>query len=79
MPLPLELGPWGMPRCYLLQSRDVSSAALSARGSAIWSMAIPNDVYLAGGEVHLQAWCVARHANALGVVTSNGGSIVLGY
>ncbi len=77
--LPLELGLWHMPSCFLYQSRDITLCVLNSGGRASWSGVIPSDASLAGAQLHLQSWAADPAANALGVITSNGGTATLGF
>ncbi len=77
--LPLELGLWHMPGCFLYQSRDITLGVLNSGGRASWSAVIPSDASLAGAQLHLQSWAADPAANALGVITSNGGTATLGF
>lgn len=76
--LPLDLGPFGAPGCFLLQDAAVDFVMpLLLQGTAgTGSLPVPGG--LAGLTFFLQAWGLAAGANPLDRVFSNGVKIVLG-
>jgi hypothetical protein len=80
--LPLELGPWGSPGCYLLTSIDVIRYGLITGPSSCSNpvtMPIPNNPALAGGVVYAQASMLNPGQFPTTLLVSNGLSINLGY
>jgi hypothetical protein len=75
-PLPLDLGPFGMPRCALRVSPDVLLPVAGNPAHAI--LPLPDDPALAGLVFHLQALIVDPVANALGAVMSAAATAVVG-
>ena len=77
--LPLRLDPYGAPGCQLLTDyRVVLNATTGALGTASLPIPIPNDPTLVG-LVFFNQFAAADTANALGIVTSNGGQATIGY
>jgi hypothetical protein len=72
--LPVSLASIGMPGCNLLQSANVigESTSPTGAGTAVYSLAIPNNTALVGVHVYLQAWAVAPGVNPAQIVVSNG-------
>ncbi|MBL8900449.1 MAG: PepSY domain-containing protein [Planctomycetes bacterium] len=78
LPLPFDLQPLGASNCFVNASLDILvPGASNSSGSASWPIAIPNDGTLVGGRLYTQA-LVLDPANALGIVTSNGGAVLIG-
>jgi hypothetical protein len=77
--LPLDLNAQGAPGCTLSVSPDsVLAVILSATGTGSQQFIIPNSIYLLGLTIHNQALVADPTVNALGWVTSNRGTGVLG-
>ena len=76
-PLPAPLP--GAPGCDLLVSADATDFALTdAAGAASLSVTVPNTASLEGLDIFYQWVVLDGPANAVGLVTSNGGKAVLG-
>jgi hypothetical protein len=78
--LPIDLMPFGMPGCLLLQSVDYlgQPCTITGPGTARHSLSIPNTPGLVGTRLFLQAWAPASGANPAGLVVSNGVALFLG-
>ena len=77
--LPFDLAAQGAPGCSLAVSPDsVLAVVLSATGTGSQQFTIPNSIYLLGLTIHNQALVADPTVNALGWVTSNAGTGVLG-
>ena len=78
--LPLQLGPFGMPGCELLQSAELVFLPLTANtaGSGTLSLDIPPLGVLLGGSIYLQAWTIAPGVNPAQMVLSNGVHCTIG-
>jgi len=75
----LDLGFLGMPGCLLLTQFALDiGIGTDASGRASLRLAVPNDPALAGAAVDLQWTVVDRAANAMGLVTSDGGEVTIG-
>ena len=68
LPLPLDLGVFGMPSCTLHGSVDQTTFL----GAATWSLGIPNATWLVGVQVWAQAMVLDPGSNALGALVTNG-------
>jgi hypothetical protein len=77
LPLPLGLGPIGMPGCDLWVSLDLALVLANRGGNASWNLNVPNDPSLQAASVYFQGGVLDPTANALGVVMSNAGESVL--
>jgi hypothetical protein len=77
--LPLDLGPIGMPGCWLLASGEPNPTPVQADagGVATLTLPIPNDPTLDGLEFFNQALVVDLGVNPAGVTVSNGGRGVI--
>jgi hypothetical protein len=76
--LALDLTPIGMPGCTLLTSLDESLGMNLGGAAATQSLTIPNSNALLGAVLYAQGIVIAPGANTLGVLTSNGGTLVIG-
>ena len=74
VPLPLDLGPIGMPGCLLANSNEDLLLAPGGR----WTMTIPNSLNLIGAVFFDQAIVLERSANAFGAILSDGSRGVIG-
>ncbi len=74
LPLPFDLGGFGMPGCPLLVDPAASVLLGSAGGIVTWNLALPNQPTLAGIRFHNQYFSLDPGANAAGVAVSNGGT-----
>lgn len=54
-PLPMPLGPFGLPGCELLVSPDVLQVEVARSNKATWQLPIPNSPLLAGIRLYAQA------------------------
>jgi hypothetical protein len=82
MPLPLDLGPFGMPGCSLWQSADLAllwPTTPGAAATATFTMDVPDELWLVGMDVYAQAWAPAPGANAGGLVTSDAIAFRIGH
>ena len=72
--LPLPLGGYGMPGCYLLQSAENAAfpVAYSGSSTATFSLQLPNWFGLIGLQLYLQGWAVAPGVNPGYTIVSNG-------
>lgn len=75
--LPLDLGGFGFPGCFLLADPLVSQFLVGAGGVAMWPLTIPNDVSFVGVEMWQQG--VSLDTVAPGAAFSNGGRLKIGY
>jgi hypothetical protein len=73
LPLPLELGPLGMPSCWLWASLDVAYGLANANGTASLVLPIPNDPRHAGLVFYDQGFVFDPGANPAGVIVTNAG------
>ncbi len=80
LPLPFDLGLIGASGCMVLTSSDVATPAvpIGAAGAATFSTVIPPSGSLVGNTLYLQWILIDIGANALGVITSNGGEAMIG-
>ncbi|MBL8756679.1 MAG: hypothetical protein JNK15_25510 [Planctomycetes bacterium] len=76
VPLPASLGPYGMPGCTLLVGDQGPLLATTTGSHAEVQAVIPNVPALVGASVDVQAWVTDPFANAVGMVTTNAGSLV---
>ncbi|MCA8968275.1 MAG: hypothetical protein KDC95_00775, partial [Planctomycetes bacterium] len=77
IPLPFELVPLGLPKCYLTQDIALSLAyATNASGELRVQIPIPNNSSLVGVPLYWQSYVVVAGANAGNAVLSNGLSTV---
>jgi hypothetical protein len=72
-PLPLDLGPAGMPGCALRTSVGLAVALTIQNGAARWSGLLPADPALLGARFFDQALSLEPGSNPLGAVLSAGG------
>ncbi|MBK9387391.1 MAG: hypothetical protein IPN34_21460 [Planctomycetes bacterium] len=77
LPLPLPIGA-GAPGCQVLVSIDDVLPLTRVGSSASWSLAIPFDPQYLGVQLAVQGLVLDPGANALGLVVSNGGRLVIG-
>jgi hypothetical protein len=74
IPLPLDLGPFGAPGCFLRVSGNlVGVIATSSTGTGSLAFAIPSDGSLLGGTFWNQFLVNDGPANPLHFTTSNSG------
>ncbi len=80
LPLPFDLGLIGAPGCMILASADAASSPIvvDVTGAATFSMIIPSNGSLVGSTFYLQWLNLDPGANALNVITSNGGEAKIG-
>lgn len=80
-PLPIDLGGYGMPGCFVRTSDDSGLLMMSpaASNTATYSLSIPNQSGLISLVLHLQAWALAPGVNAGGAVSSNGLTWTVGF
>jgi hypothetical protein len=78
VPLPLDLGPAGMPGCFLRASLEHVQVLPAAAGRATWSPGIPDDPALLGGRLFFQAFAPEAGVNPAGMVVSAGMLAVIG-
>jgi probable HAF family extracellular repeat protein len=81
IPLPLALGPYGMPGCNLYQDLaggPSNYCAPTVPGTMRYTLPIPLFPGLVGLHVYLQAWSAATGQNAAGLITSNGLDLTVG-
>ena len=75
--LPLDLGPYGAPRCYLRNSAEMM-LPIPVRGTPRRIVVgVPRLPVLLGGTIHHQA-LVFTNSNALGVAVSDAHSVTIG-
>ena len=75
----LDLGPSGLPGCFLYTNMDAVFGMAVIFGNAIFSLPVPNTVSLQGATFAAQAGAFVPGVNAYGAVTSNGMQFTLGY
>ncbi|MGE3173908.1 MAG: kelch repeat-containing protein [Planctomycetota bacterium] len=78
VPLPLALGPFGMPGCTVDVAIDATLLTAPVAGTASFALQVPNDPALLGGEAHLQAAVADPGVNPAGIVPSHGLTLRLG-
>ena len=76
--LPLNLSAFGMPGCFLNQSTELLVPYPVKNGSGQFSLPIPSNTRLIAATVFAQAMIVALSANSAGLLSSNGGAILIG-
>lgn len=77
-PLPLALGPFGMPGCSLLADPLAAVLVASPGTRASWVLPIPNVPALVGAAFYNQAFALDPSANAAGLTATNGGRATIG-
>ena len=77
-PLPLPLGPFGMPACLLNIAPQASVLATATAGTATVQIPIPNAAYLVGTVFYQQVFSPAPGANARGVLAGTSTRGVVG-
>lgn len=78
-PLPFSLASLGAPTCLVHNSAEaVRLALISGLGTTSLPFAIPNSLDLVYGRVHGQYLVADAAANSLGIVVSNGLTVVIG-
>ncbi|MGE3173499.1 MAG: hypothetical protein AB7O97_12815 [Planctomycetota bacterium] len=76
-PLPLDLGPVGMPGCPLLIDPIELLPTVLAGGDAEWTLRVPLDPLLAGLVFHQQAWVIdPTAAGGIGSVSNAATGVV---
>jgi hypothetical protein len=78
VPLPFDLGGFGLPGCQLLVDPMVSTPVAQTAGAATWTLAIPNLAMYLGLRFFNQAASFDFGANPTGVTVSNGGDGTIG-
>lgn len=77
--LPFDLGPYGAPTCMILVDLLAEAAMpTDGLGAASLQLGVPNLAAMAGVSLYAQWLVVDPTANALQIVTSDGGFMVLG-
>jgi hypothetical protein len=76
--LPLELTQLHMPGCSLRVSVEFVYPLFNSVGIATWTVALPNDLSLAGSSLFVQGTSVDATANTFGMAWSNGAEIRFG-
>jgi hypothetical protein len=71
LPLPIDLGPLGMPGCALHVAPDITIPVFNVGGQADVTIALPNEPRMIGMRFYDQALTLDPTANALGAVLSN--------
>ena len=77
-PLPLDLGPFGLPGCSLLAEVVASQLLFGAGTSATWSISLPNDPSYLGTRFVNQGFVLDPPANATGLTVTNAGKARIG-
>ncbi|MCA8953446.1 MAG: PKD domain-containing protein [Planctomycetes bacterium] len=77
-PLPLPLGPFGMPGCTAYASPDANVLMLGAGGSAQFTLALPNNPTFAGIHYYMQTLVLDPGVNAQGAVVSDAIALLTG-
>jgi hypothetical protein len=80
-PLPLALGSFGMPGCFLYHDCGYGFAIpcpLTSPTQAQFSLPIPGASIFLGMRVQLQAWAPEAAANPAGIVASNALQLTFG-
>jgi hypothetical protein len=77
-PLPLDLGPFGMPGCTAYTSDDAVALVVGAGGYGRYALAIPSAAFLVGLVFHQQALVLDPGVNALGIVVSGAATAQIG-
>ena len=68
-----------MPGCFLPATPDIPLQVTIAMGTAQSVVSIPNDPALASAQLFCQSVVVAPGVNHLGVISSNGVHVTVGY
>jgi hypothetical protein len=76
--LPFDLGPFGMPSCYLHIAVPFAVSLENRNGTAIWTLPIPTSLNLVGAEFVQQVFALDAGANPLGAVITNYGLATIG-
>ena len=76
--LPLDLAPLGAPGCRVFASQEFVQPLVIRSGAATVRVPVPGNPWLLGRSLYVQALAAKPQANALGVVTSNGGRLRIG-
>lgn len=76
-PLPVDLTPFGAPGCAGRVSDDVVQLFTIGFAALQYDLAIPNDTFFVGLQLHTQA-VVFENVNALGLVLSDAASFSIG-
>lgn len=77
--LPHDLGPLGMPGCFLRLAPEASVLVVSASTSATFILPVPNNLQLRGLAFFQQALVLAAGANPAGLVMSDSIRGVVGW
>ena len=75
----IELSIVGMPNCYILTTVEAALTPLFLIEGFPINFDVTNDASMLGTVFNAQLVVVSAGANALGVVTSNGGAMTFGY
>jgi hypothetical protein len=76
--LPLDMTPFGAPGCSLQASADLVAGLTGGGATRSLPLGIPLQPVLLGREFYAQAFVADPLANALGIVVSNGGRLLVG-
>ncbi len=77
-PLPLDLGPLGMPGCKLYVSPDLTVYSFSTPAKNEWETRVPMNPVLLGSSLYLQYLSRDPGANPRGLVLSGAAKVTLG-
>jgi hypothetical protein len=78
VPLPLDLGAFGLPGCDLRVALDQSTLLLGSGGQATYTLPIPDDPALRGLPFYNQVVSLDPGANAFGATMSDAATAVVG-
>lgn len=76
--LPLDLGPFGMPSCFLRTSMELTDGLLTFGTTGSWSLNIPNQVALLGSQFYQQAFVFEPGLNTFGGAMSDAAQWQIG-
>lgn len=77
--LPLDLGPFGAPTCFLRAAGDaVVPVAIDAAGTGSVTLSIPNGAWLVNADLFAQVLPLDPGSNALDLVASNSLRVTIG-
>jgi len=79
VPLPLDLGPFGMKSCNLYQSFELSWSFVSRVGAGFPEFVVPHRYELRGTKAYAQVLGLSPGATKAGLIASNGLEITFGY
>jgi hypothetical protein len=77
-PYPLDVGPFGLPGCFLRVSMEFDYLLLGGGGTAVHSLALPLDNTLLGLILHQQAFVLDPPLNAFGGALSDAATLQIG-